>query len=78
MSKKLTLKDLPEEEMAKVKELVHRFTEEKNEKEKYQSMYEKLKKQHEELKRNYEQLDRNHAFMKAQMNNSKMAIIKAK
>ena len=44
MSKKLTLKDLPEEEMAKVKELVHRFTEEKNEKEKYQSMYEKLKK----------------------------------
>lgn len=29
MSKRITLKDLPEEEMAKVKQLVHRLEEEK-------------------------------------------------
>ena len=64
--------------MAKVKQLVQRLEEEKNEKNKYKNLYDRLTVDYEELKKKYDELDRNHSFVKAQLSNSKMAIIKAK
>ena len=64
--------------MAKVKQLVHRLEEEKTQKNKYQQLYERLIIDYDDLQKKYNELEKDHNFMKAQLSNSKMAIIKAR
>lgn len=48
-----TIKDLSEEEMARVIELARRLGEETKQKDHFKNLYEELKIEHEELKRKY-------------------------